>query len=194
MNKVAQRLVEYVIHKGVIKKEESTEYVYGFTVALEMCLSLIVSFIIAYKLHMIVEGIFFFAVFIPIRSYAGGLHFKQYYLCFILSCLTFSTVMLISSLLTWNMVYELIIFCALELIIYVLYPVENVNRIVDSEENAYFKRKLEKYLLVDFVIALIFFILKKEKYLVLIVVTLSLVIVTMSIGKIKNKNLNYKRM
>ena len=194
MNKVAQRLVEYVIHKGVIKKEESTEYVYGFTVALEMCLSLIVSFIIAYKLHMIVEGIFFFAVFIPIRSYAGGLHFKQYYLCFILSCLTFSTVMLISSLLTWNMVYELIIFCALELIIYVLYPVENVNRIVDSEENAYFKRKLEKYLLVDFVIALIFFILKKEKYLVLIVVTLSLVIVTMSIGKIKNKNLNYKRL
>lgn len=109
MNKIAQRLVEYVIHKGAIKKEESAEYVYGFTVALEMCLSLIVSFIIAYKLHMIVEGIFFFAVFIPIRSYAGGLHFKQYYLCLILSCLTFSTVMLISKLLTWNIVYELVL-------------------------------------------------------------------------------------
>lgn len=194
MDKIAQRLVTYVINKGVIKEEESAEYVYGFTIALEMCLSLIFSFFIAYKLHTIVEGVFFFIIFIPLRSYAGGLHLNQYYKCLALSCLTFSAVMLISRMLTGNMAYELIAFLILELIIYALYPVENVNRTVDLKENAYFKRKLEKYLLIDFVIALALFLLDKERYLLSITATLFLVAITMTIGKIKNKNLKFQCM
>lgn len=64
MDKIARRLAGYAITKGAIKEEESAEYVYGFTIALEMCLGLMVSFLIAYKLHTIIEGIFFFAVII----------------------------------------------------------------------------------------------------------------------------------
>ncbi len=194
MDKIAQGLVRYVINKGVITEEERAEYVYGFTTALEMCLSLVVSFLIAYKLHTIIEGIFFFVIFIPLRSYAGGLHLDQYYKCLALSSLTFLTVMLISKMFTGNMAYELIAFLILELIIYALYPVENVNRAVDLKENAYFKKKLEKYLLIDFVLVVTLFLLEKERYLVSITATLLLVAITMIIGKIKNKNLKFRCM
>lgn len=162
MDKIAQGLVRYVINKGVITEEERAEYVYGFTTALEMCLSLLVSSLIAYKLHTIVEGIFFFVIFIPLRSYAGGLHLDQYYKCLALSCLTFLAVMLISKMFTGNMAYELIAFLILELIIYALYPVENVNRSVDLKENAYFKKSWKSICLLILYLRSHFFFWRKR--------------------------------
>ena len=80
MSRVAKMLADYVLCKGVIIKDEYDLYEYGFQIALETGLSLIISGIIASMLHMIPEGILFFIVFIPLRSYAGGLHLKHYFI------------------------------------------------------------------------------------------------------------------
>ena len=68
-----------------------------------------------------------------------------------------------------------------------MYPVENVNRMVDAEENKQFKRKLQQFLLLDGILAVIFAALNQGKYLQTITLTLAMITVTMVIGKYKNK-------
>lgn len=186
MNKVAKALTDYVIRKGVIKEQERSMYEYGFVITLEMGLSLIISFFIAYMLHMTVEGILFFVIFIPLRSYAGGLHLDCYWSCLILSCLTFSVILLITEFVKLPTYIAFVIFISLELLVYYLYPVENVNRQVDIEEDKFFKKRLKIFLFTDLLIASICVVLGRDTYLVLIMTTFFIVTITMILGKYKN--------
>ena len=79
MKKIAKKLADYVIQKGTIEEEEREIYEYGFSIATEMLLCILVCFSISMTLHTFVEGLLFFAIFIPLRSYAGGLHLSNYW-------------------------------------------------------------------------------------------------------------------
>lgn len=194
MNKAAKVLTDYVICKGVIREEDRDVYEYGFLISLEAGLSLIVSFFIAGILHMVVEGILFFVVFIPLRSYAGGLHLDRYWSCFSLSCLTYSVILLVVRLVELPIYIVFVFFLWFELSIYYLYPVENSNRPVDAEENKYFKKRLKCFLFLDLFIASVCIVLKKDNYLLLMAATFFMVIITMILGKYKNKKSGFKNI
>lgn len=72
-------------------------YQYGMQVALEIGLSFITSIVICCIWGKIAEGIIFFAIFIPLRSYLGGFHMKSYGVCYICSCVTLVAVLGLSS-------------------------------------------------------------------------------------------------
>lgn len=110
MGKIAERLADYIIQKGTIKEEEREIYEYGFSIAIEVLLCVITCFSISMMLHTFVEGILFFVIFIPLRSYAGGLHLSSYWSCFSLSCLTFFIIMLLGKYLTLPIYIALITF------------------------------------------------------------------------------------
>ncbi|RGI12511.1 accessory gene regulator ArgB-like protein [Roseburia sp. TF10-5] len=186
MNGIARILTDYVIYKGMVKEEERSIYEYGFVVAMETGLSLIIIFFVAGILHMVVEGILFFIVFIPLRSYAGGLHLEHYWSCLALSCLTFSVILLLTkfAIMPTYIVFFIIVF--LELLVYCLYPVENINRKVDAVENEFFQKRLKKFLLIDMLIVGICIAFKNNSYLILIMTTFFMVAITMLIGKYKN--------
>lgn len=185
MNNLAKFLTEYVITKGMIMEEERQEYEYGFIVAIEKGISLFISILIAIAMDMIAESILFFVIFIPLRKYAGGLHLRKYISCLILSCLTFSVVMLISKFLTLDHFTGLVLIICMDILIYIMYPAENINRIVDDNENKYFKAQLIKHLLINLLISTVCIIFCQETYVVIIVMTLLLITCTMFIGKVK---------
>lgn len=187
MRQLSKFLKDYVISKGMIQDDQRNEYEYGFTVALEAGMAMVVSFSIAYMLHTVIEGIIFFVIFIPLRAYAGGLHLNRYWSCLMLSCLTFSVVMLITRFCSWSIVCELISISIMLLLILIMYPVENRNRTVDIDENKYFKKKLLRFLVMDFLISLVCVVSKRESYLLLITITLFMIVITMFLGKIKNR-------
>lgn len=192
MKSIAECLTDYVIQKGVVKKEEEEVYQYGFQATLETTLFIITCAIIASALGMIMEGMLFFIIFIPLRSYAGGLHLNHYWSCFFLSCLTFSAILLICK---FVYIRDEIVFATLlvfEASIWFMYPVENINRDVDLEEDVHFRKKLKRFMLVDLLIAVVCMIAKKETYLLLVVVTFLMVVITMAIGKYKNLLQNRK--
>lgn len=166
-------------------EEERQEYEYGFIVAIEKGISLFISILIAIAMDMIAESILFFVIFIPLRKYAGGLHLRKYISCLILSCLTFSVVMLISKFLTLDHFTGLVLIICMEILIYIMYPAENINRIVDDNENKYFKAQLIKHLLINLLISTVCIIFCQETYVVIIVMTLLLITCTMFIGKVK---------
>lgn len=72
MQKLAIRLTNYVVCKGVVKEEERKVYEYGFQTGLEVSLSFLISILIAALGHMLLEGLLFLAIFIPLRLMREG--------------------------------------------------------------------------------------------------------------------------
>lgn len=187
MKKLYEALTGYIIQKGMIEESDREMYEYAFELMAEVGLFAMVCIAIAVYLQMVVEGIFFFLIFIPLRSYAGGLHMETFRSCFCLSCLVFIGVLLSVRNIEISGNFSITVLLLLEFIVYKLYPVENVNRVVDEEESIYFKKKLRLFLFLDFLFAAVCFILGKERYLLLIMTTFLLVVITMVAGKCKNR-------
>ena len=193
MKRLEEVLTDYVIQKGMVKEEDRELYEYGFIMTIEVGLFVLSCLFVSLYLHMLMEGILFFLIFAPLRSYAGGLHLDKFHSCFILSCLTFSGILLIVRYVHISMLFSFIALFILEAAVYALYPVENINREVDSEENRFFKKKLKIFLAVDLLLAIICAVLKKECYVFLIAVIFFMIVVTMILGKYKNMRTGFKK-
>ncbi len=86
MKKLSEKITDYLYSQQVIPESMRSVYQYGMQMALEIGCSVIASIFIISLFHMYVEGLLFFAVFIPFRSYLGGFHMKSYPACFLCSC------------------------------------------------------------------------------------------------------------
>lgn len=187
MCKISKFLADYVIQKGTVKEDEREMYEYGFQIAIEAALCVVTCLGISLILHTIPEGILFFVIFVPLRSYAGGLHLNNYWSCFSLSCLTFFAIMISGKYLMISIYLALVIVLFLELAVYKMYPVENINRVVDIDEDKQFKKRLQLFLLIDGIIAIICTIFGWRTYMQTIALTFFMVTITMAIGKLKNQ-------
>ena len=173
------------MQKGMIEESDREMYEYAFQITAEAGLFVLFCFLMALHMHMLVDGLLFFIIFVPLRSYAGGLHMDTFKACFLLSCLAFSGVLLLARYIEIPGCFSFLVLLSLEFTIYWLYPVENKNREVDREENAWFKRKLRSFLLLDFFLALACLAFYKERYLLLMGATFLLIAISMIIAKAK---------
>lgn len=185
MKTLSKVLTNYIIRKGMVDETDREIYEYGFQIAMELGIFVFFCILLSVITGMIKEGILFFIIFAPLRSYAGGLHLEKYASCLVLSCLTFGGILLVVKYIKVPVILSLILLILLELVVYLLYPVENVNRVVDKEENRYFKKRLRIFLVADTIIALICAAAGSDSMLFLITATFLMITVTMSIGKYK---------
>lgn len=98
MEKASIKIADILLKKQYIEESMYDVYQYGMQMALEIGLSFITSIVICCLWGKIIEGIIFFAVFIPLRSFLGGFHMKGYMACYICSCVTLIVVLELSSL------------------------------------------------------------------------------------------------
>ena len=96
--------------------------------------------------------------------------------------------MLLGKYLDFSIYILLTVFFLSEIVVCSLYPVENMNRTVDVEEDKQFKKRLKQFLIIDGIMAIIFAVLGWSKYLHTITMTLVMIAVTMAIGKYKNRS------
>lgn len=185
MKKFTKLLTNYVIRKGMADETDREIYEYGFQITMELGIFVFFCVLLSLITGMIKEGILFFIIFAPLRSYAGGLHLEKYASCLVLSCLTFGGILLLVKYIEVPAALSLILLFALELAVYLLYPVENINRKVDEEENVYFKKKLRIFLIADMMIAIVCLAVGSGSMLFLITATFLMITVTMFIGKYK---------
>lgn len=98
MEKLAIKIADLLLKKKYIENSMYNIYQYGMQIALEIGLSFLASVVICCVWGKVMEGIVFFAVFIPLRSYLGGYHMKSYVACYICSCVTLIIVLGLSSI------------------------------------------------------------------------------------------------
>jgi len=187
MKRMAKWIIKVMVAEGIVDKEEADVYEYGLQIFLELLLCLGTCFFVAFSFHVFLEMALFFLIFIPLRSYAGGLHLESFWSCYLLSCLTFSGVIVAAKCIELSFAVSIPAIVLLLLSVYFMYPVENANREVDSDEDRYFRNKLLQFLFLDGVIVIIFFALSKKEYIQIIMLTFGTVVFTMMLGKYKNK-------
>ena len=74
MEKIAKKLTDYYMRKGLINEKDTAIYQFGWQVSIEIFISIIASVGIALYLKMFPEMIFLGGIFIPLRTWAGGVH------------------------------------------------------------------------------------------------------------------------
>lgn len=86
MEWVAKRLTNYILAKQVITEENRAAYEYGFQTGLEQMICIVVTLTVAACMNRVWECILLLVVFFLQRAYVKGIHMKQYWSCFLLSC------------------------------------------------------------------------------------------------------------
>lgn len=188
MEELAHTLTNYLIRKNVIATERSSIYKYGFQVGLEVCLNTVISIVIAVLCHMEWETLVFFAVFILLRSYAGGLHLSTYSSCLICSCLSLLGLLLVVKYLNIDNLFALgIVFISL-IVIKLMAPVEDINRPISPSELSNFRKMLNRSIIKIIVLSIIFYLMELDRMLLMISVTTVFMVGILVLGKI-----NYKK-
>lgn len=94
MEFLANRLAMYVVNKEKLDEEKFIIYRFGFQVFLEVFTCSLTSILIALYLNMLMEGVLFFILFIPLRDILGGGHLDKFWKCYFCSEFIFLIILL----------------------------------------------------------------------------------------------------
>lgn len=157
MDKLADRMTNYIMGCGVIKEEDYAIYKYGFQTGLELMLCVATSIVFSLYMNMFWECILFMVLFFLQRGYVEGIHMKHFYSCFLLSCgvviggLWFSKMQIFSK----RMMLFLTLLCLLGIIILIRRQAHTTSL---EAEQLYYSRK-RKIILFGILVALFLFYL-----------------------------------
>ncbi|MBO4911224.1 MAG: accessory gene regulator B family protein [Butyrivibrio sp.] len=187
MEYLAKKLTDYILSKGVIEEKDYDLYKYGLLCSLEIALSTATSIIIALFLKMLLPCLFFFLLFIPMRSFGGGLHLKSFFACYIGSCLILTSTLLAVKYFTLPLCASFMIFAFSAVIIIMTGPVDHPNREVDASENMKFKKRTNITVLFATGISILLILYKNNSYLMLEAITFAFLSITAITGKFAHR-------
>ncbi|WP_095175654.1 MULTISPECIES: accessory gene regulator B family protein [Blautia] len=184
------KLLEKIILDEDMTTSEKEIALYGVHALVEIGVSILVCLALTSMMKMYLEGLMFFVIFIPLRSFAGGVHCDKWWSCLIMSSFSFWAVLFITNMeIMSNMCSYVISMCCIGVIIAVA-PVINEARPVAEEEFMQFAKRLFVHLGSIIVIETILFYFGMRHYLQLIAVVLLFMVMVLLLGKRKWKKLN----
>ncbi|MCR4568497.1 MAG: accessory gene regulator B family protein [Pseudobutyrivibrio sp.] len=187
MEKISARLTDYILNKGLIKKEDYNIYQYGFLCFLETTVGILSCIIISIIVGMFWEGVFFLLVFMPLRSFGGGLHLEKFYQCFIVSCLIMIASLLIVKSFSIPKIISLSVVFLSSVALLLIGPVDHPNREVEPEDNLIFIRKTKYTVFICMLVSIVLFFFDKTTYLFLEAVIFVILFITNCLAEIKKK-------
>jgi len=188
VKKLELMLARYAYKKDSLPSASFETYEYAAQVTLEMLVGILANIAIALCLNMKLEVVVFFFIFCVLRSYAGGLHLDKFRHCFLFSFAVTTGSMLLVKRLNVSLAVSGIMMGGGVIAFWLTKPVNDRNREVNEEEDAYFKSKLRQFLVI---ITLAYFtttLLALSRYSFLIALAVDVVYILMILGKWKNRN------
>ena len=184
--RLAGKIVNNLVHSGVIKEEDAEIYIYGINQILTSVLSVSSALIIGLIFGVFPEIAAFMAAYIPLRSFAGGYHAKTP-----LSCYVFSVIMLIVvsiglkylHLADW--VYYAVLVAA-TLVVLVLFPVEDRNKPLDEIEHRVYKKLTILIAATELLIGIVLKLMGMDNLFVAVVYSFVVLSFMLVAGKVKN--------
>lgn len=148
LNRISVKLSKRLLDKIEVDKREEDVYVYGFELILSTLAGLTSILILTAVFSKLIVGFLFIAIFVPLRIFTGGYHASTYGRCFIISNLSYLTVLMIKNL-TWYHTPVIVWYCLLLAACYYILikaPVINPSQPV-SEYRKKRSKKMVKYIL-----------------------------------------------
>jgi len=186
--KIAKNLTDHLVLNQVIPESDSEVYSFGFEVGFSMIVNLVLSFVIGFFIGMPLEGLLLLAVFIPLRSFAGGFHASNQFRCLWLSVLAVGAVLLFArfaaSVLTPMPIMLIGVISAV--IIAVLSPVSDTNKPLDKIEIQTLKKRTRIALCVNLLVLLLLLLFGFAAASLVSALTLLMVCLSLCFGAVKN--------
>lgn len=141
IEKAAVKIVDYLVEKNSIEKNNIPFYRYGIEITISFLLNVFWIMLISLVFGNMFEGIVFLFVFISLRHFTGGYHAKSYFscnlkfsICYVILEFLFH---LTYSIIPLSIMITTILFC---LAIFSLEcPIENSNKPLKNNEKKRFK-------------------------------------------------------
>ncbi|NLM62282.1 MAG: accessory gene regulator B family protein [Clostridiales bacterium] len=184
--RISVGLTARMISAGVVKEEDRDVYQYS----IEVVAALIVNFVSALILFLVFgrlsEGLIFFAVFFPLRTYSGGYHASTHLKCYLISMALMLAVIFCLNNTSQTDYYMLSAVLGLFsiLTVFMLAPVEDKNRPLDDKEIAVYRGKSLKLLAVDGAALILLLIFRMEFYAYVVSLGLSVTAASIIVAKL----------
>ena len=183
-NKITKKLVDI----NVIEEADSELYEYGFWQGGVLFFNFLTVVLLGILFNMLLESIIFLIFYGVLRTIAGGYHARTQHVCYILSVLLMIVVLTILKTFPWNIILCCVLTVLSILVIFILAPVQDENKLLDETEKRFFK-KLSRVisLLCGFIIFLLF-LFNKNQLAYCVVISLFTLTIMLVLGKIRNKS------
>ena len=183
-NKITKKLVDI----NVIEEADSELYEYGFWQGGVLIFNFLTVVLLGILFNMLLESIIFLIFYGVLRTIAGGYHARTQHVCYILSVLLMIVVLTILKTFPWNIILCCVLTVLSILVIFILAPVQDENKLLDETEKRFFK-KLSRVisLLYGFIIFLLF-LFNKNELAYCVVISLFTLTIMLVLGKIRNKS------
>lgn len=185
--RVSDRIAERFVEKKAILSEEKELYRFGIQQGLSIVLNIITTFVIGLAFQMVIESFLFLIIYIPLRSYAGGIHAKTANRCYIFSSLMIIAVLSAIKFFPFGNLICSYLSVISGIIIFLLAPVETENKRLDDMERIVYRRRARLILGVEIIIQLLLSLLLSKKFVMCFSCAFVCLAVVMISGAVKNK-------
>ncbi|MCM1090610.1 MAG: accessory gene regulator B family protein [Butyrivibrio sp.] len=180
MKNLSIKIADVLLKKQYIEAAMYPIYQYGVQMVLEIGFSMLTSLFLCCLWGKMIEGIIFFAIFIPLRSFLGGFHMKSYGACYICSCATLALVLGLSSVkvnhyVSWS------VLCVSVIIIFLEAKREKLR----DADGAHFYPRICMIILVILTVSIVFTLQRASSKLFLIACTSILVAASKLLDKFR---------
>lgn len=179
MEQLSIKIANILLRNKYIEEAMYSVYQYGIQMAFEVGCSFIMSIIICCACGQMIDGIIFFGVFIPLRSYLGGFHMNSYWACFICSSTVLVGILLLVRFCNPNPIVSwiMLIFS----VVIIVWKAKKASE-VDEEGQHYYPR-ICIIVVGILLVSIIFFAISKFSLLFLIACTNVLVVISKFLEK-----------
>lgn len=135
MNRVANKVFDYMVLQEVNTEEMREEYVYSLEVLMGKLLSYGTLLLIAVLFNILVPAIVFMITFYPLRSRSGGYHSKTFLGCYLGTiCIYILLILVVIPYITGKLTVLVIIMAVAAVAILLFSPVDHPNLLLSEVE------------------------------------------------------------
>jgi accessory gene regulator B len=175
------------VNKNIIESGKQEIYTYGIRQGILIIINIATVVGIGLVMGLLAESMVFLVTYMLIRTYAGGYHAKSQLGCYIFSTVAVTVILLGIKHITFSGSIYLFATLISATIIYVLSPIENINKPLSQKEKILYGKKSRTLVGIFTTLSLMMWFIGIKSIAKSIVMAMLLVGVLMIVGKIINK-------
>lgn len=189
LNNFSNWIIEALSKSGFITKEDKEVYFFGVETALLKLLHFSTMLIVGTYVGMLLETFVFIISYSTLRVYAGGYHAKTRLRCYGISWLMILFVLLFAKFCPNQIVFAVSIVISLPsyIIVFLLSPVDNINKPLDDLEIHYYRIKTRIILSVELIISVILLFIHLMQISLIVTLSIFSVAIMLLAGKVQKQ-------
>ena len=182
---LVERLTDFLEKEEIISDEEKEIVQFGLESLGGNLLGIILTLVVGVCFQQVREALLLWFLLFPLRKNAGGFHAKTKVRCFLSSTVTIIVSMVCIQQIRWTETENILITVISAVVIWIMAPVENGNKRLDSVEYRVYRQRTRKILLLEVLLFVLSLTFGWEDLVIGITMVFSIVCVVLVTGKVK---------